>query len=327
MDKAMSAVLMADFTGEQIGHKPATWCKDCAAVVRNKAGKCCNQHQVVRCPKCKTSVTDAHTCLDFVGHADVRARLCDADPEWTWAPFDFPGTGSLILSDGHPVGLWITLTVGGVAKPGYGSVDKGKAEAMKELIGDALRNAGLSFGIAWKLWAKGERSGGEGEGGQSGTAGDAWDKATPAPPRNGNGNGSQRGQVSRPAQPQATTPAPAEADEAAQEYANQAHEARTLPDLEKVHKDAREAGKVTAVIRNPATGKTGKLAVYIDWRRKTIAEADAALTELTDAANARKMDAAALDAHLRQVTGADLESATTAQLREAAKALALASAT
>ena len=84
--------------------------------------------------------------------------LCEVDPEWTWAPFEFPGTGSLVLNDGQPVGLWIHLTIGGVSKPGYGSCEKGKSEAVKELIGDAIRNAGLSFGIAWKLWAKGERS-------------------------------------------------------------------------------------------------------------------------------------------------------------------------
>lgn len=319
----MSAALMADFAGEQIGHKPATWCKNCAAVVRNKSGKSCGEHRVVKCQKCKTNVTEAHTCLDFVGHADVRARLCEVDPEWTWAPLDFPGTGSLILSDGHPVGLWITLTVGGVPKPGYGSVDKGKAEAMKELIGDALRNAGLSFGIAWKLWAKGERNG-DGEGGQSGTSGDALDSAAPAAARNG--NGSQRGQVSRPARPQAPAAETGELDEAAQEYADQAHGARTLAELEDIHKRAREAGKGTAIIRNPATGKTGRLAVYLDWRRKLIAEADVALTELNDAASARRMDITALEAHVKNVTGADIESATAAQLREAAAALVSAAA-
>lgn len=313
MDKAMSAVLMADFTEEQIGHKPATWCKSCAAVVRNKTGKSCGEHRVAKCPKCKTSVTTAHTCLDFVGHADVRARLCAADPEWTWAPFDFPGTGSLILSDGQPIGLWITLTVGGVPKPGYGSVDKGKPEAMKELIGDALRNAGLSFGIAWKLWAKGERSDGEGEGGQSGAGGDTWDGSTAAAP--------PAGQVSRPAQGQTAQPA-AGADEAAQEYADQAHKARTLAGLEDIQRKAREARKIGAVIRSPATGNPGKLALYIDWKRRQIIDTDAALTALTDAGNAADMSVGDLDAHVSRVTGADIESATIGQLREATAALA-----
>lgn len=173
MDQAMSAALMADFTSEQIGHKPATWCKACSAAVRERKGKSCSEHRVVKCAKCKTNVTEAHTCLDFVGHADVRARLCTVDPEWTWAPFEFPGTGSLIISDGHPVGLWIMLTIGGVSRPGYGSCDKGKPEPIKELIGDALRNAGLSFGIAWKLWAKGERTSDEGDSAEGGQQQDA----------------------------------------------------------------------------------------------------------------------------------------------------------
>lgn len=319
MDKAMSAVLMTDFSTGQIGHKPATWCKNCAAAVKNKTGKVCGEHKVVRCQKCKTSVTEAHNCLDFVGHADVRARLCEADPEWTWEPFDFPGTGSLILSDGYPVGLWITLTVGGVTKPGYGSVDKGKSEAMKELIGDAIRNAGLSFGIAWKLWAKGERSGGEGEGGQSGPAGDAWDSATPAPPRNG--GSAQRGQVSRPGQPQAPAQAVGEADPEAQVFADEAHEARTLGELEDIHKRAREAGKTAAVVRNPSTGKSGKLALYLDWRRKQTTEADAALEELNAAADAAQIARTDVDAHVLKITGSDLESATPAQLREVTQAL------
>lgn len=321
MDKAMSAVLMADFTGEQIGHKPATWCRNCAAMVRNKTGKSCGEHQVIKCQKCKTSITSAHTCLDFVGHADVRARLCEADPEWTWAPYDFPGSGSLILSDGHPVGLWITLTVGGVSKPGYGSVDKGKPEAMKELIGDALRNAGLSFGIAWKLWAKGERNGAEGEGGQTGASGDPWDSAKPAPPRNGNGR--QGGQVSRPAAaPQAPVADADEPDEAAQEYADQAHEARTLAALEDIHKRAREAGKAAAVIRNPSTRKTGKLALYINWRRQQLADVDKALRELDAAAKFADLDVTALPERVKTILGGTtIEDATPQELRQAAKVL------
>jgi hypothetical protein len=318
MDKAMSAALMADFTSEQIGHKPATWCKACAAAVRNKTGKSCPDHRVIKCAKCKTNVTEAHTCLDFVGHADVRARLCEADPEWTWAPFDFPGSGSLILSDGHPVGLWITLTVGGVSKPGYGSVDKGKPEAMKELIGDALRNAGLSFGIAWKLWAKGERSSGEGEGGQSGASGDAWDNGTPA--RNSNGQQRPQGQVSRPGR-EAAAEASGEPDPDAQQYADKGSQARTVAEVEQIHKKAREAGKIGAVIRAPESGKAGKLAVYLDWKRKQLADADKAWNELNDAARGARMDIGELEVFVKQATGADMESASAAQLRQAAAKL------
>jgi len=316
MDQAMSAALMADFTGEQIGHKPATWCKGCSAAVRNKTGRSCGEHKAVKCGKCKTTVTEAHACLDFVGHADVRARLCEVDPEWSWAPFEFPGAGSVILSDGQPVGLWITLTVGGVSKPGYGSVDKGKPEAMKELIGDALRNAGLSFGIAWKLWAKGERNGGEG--GRADAGAETWDNATPAQARNGNGQ--QRGQVSRPAR---TAPAQAsdEIDPDAQAFADEAHQARSVAEMEGIHQRAREAGKLTRMVANPASGGKGKLAIYLDWRRKQLKEVDDALSDLSVAAAEAGMSPADLDGFLAEVCATDLESATAAQLREAARRL------
>jgi len=55
---------------------------------------------------------------------------------------------------GRPVGLWITLTLCGTTIPGYGSVEAGKHDAVKELIGDALRNAGMRRGVAGKLWTK-----------------------------------------------------------------------------------------------------------------------------------------------------------------------------
>jgi len=57
---------------------------------------------------------------------------------------------------GRPVGLWIKLTVLGVTRLGYGSVDGPKADAVKELIGDAIRNAAMRFGVALDLWAKSE---------------------------------------------------------------------------------------------------------------------------------------------------------------------------
>jgi len=317
MDKTMSSALMADFSSEAIGHKPATWCRQCAEAVRARQGKSCKDHRVAWCPKCRTTITEAHTCLDFVGHADVRARLCEVDPEWSWAPFEFPGTGSLVLSaDGQPVGLWIMLTVGGVSKPGYGSVDKGKTEAVKELIGDALRNAGQSFGIAWKLWAKGERTGGEHE--------NATDAADDAAPANGNGNrgAAANGRTVRPANGNGEPAAPAtgsEPDPDAQVYADEAQQARTLAVLKDVNTRAREAHKLASVIRDPATGKTGGLGQYIGWRKKQLEEDAAALAEFTKAITGMSTEAA--EGHMRRICGTGIEDATAAQLRQAAQAL------
>jgi len=315
MDKAMSSALMADFSDEAIGHKPATWCKACAKAVRDRSGKSCGDHKEIRCQKCKTRITEAHTCLDFVGHADVRARLCEVDPDWTWEPFEFPGTGALILADGSPVGLWIRLTIGGVARPGYGSCEKGKPEAIKELIGDALRNAGLSFGIAWKLWAKGERSGGDGEDGGQRSATDSFDNAKPArTPQNG--NGAPRGQVARPAV-QATPGPDAEIDADAQALANDAHACRSIMELKtRIYATAQQRRKLTAFVADPATGTKGQLGPYLNFRRKVLEDLDAAWQELNDAAGKHRTSIADLENELKIKTGIDPEAATPAQIRE-----------
>lgn len=95
--------------------------------------------------------------LDYVGHAKVTERLLDVDPAWTWEPLAFTPEGlpCFELDDKErPVGLWIRLTVCGVTRLGYGSVDAGKPEPVKELIGDAIRNAAMRFGVALDLWMK-----------------------------------------------------------------------------------------------------------------------------------------------------------------------------
>lgn len=97
--------------------------------------------------------------LDYVGHANTTARLLNVDPEWTWEPvaYDAQGLPALVRTEqGQPVGLWIRLTVCGVTRLGYGSCMAGKADATKELIGDAIRNAAMRFGVALDLWSKEE---------------------------------------------------------------------------------------------------------------------------------------------------------------------------
>jgi hypothetical protein len=92
--------------------------------------------------------------LDYVGHAALTDRLLDVDPHWTWEP--------VALRDGLPAfdavgGLWIKLTVCGVTRLGYGAADGKKGgDAVKEIIGDALRNAAMRFGAALDLWHKGD---------------------------------------------------------------------------------------------------------------------------------------------------------------------------
>ena len=93
--------------------------------------------------------------LDFVGHGFLTARFLDADPAWTWEPLAFDENGLPRLDDNG--GLWIRLTIGGVTRIGYGDAGgKHGANAIKEAIGDALRNAGMRFGAALDLWCKGD---------------------------------------------------------------------------------------------------------------------------------------------------------------------------
>ncbi len=162
------------------------------------------------------------------------------------------------------------------------------------------------------------------EGGQS--AADAWENAKPAAPRQGGGNGQQqqRGQVSRPAQEPTAETGAEEIDPDAQAFADEAHGAIELHEMEDIHGRARKAGKLSAFVRNPSangTGKPGKLAIYLDWKRKQVKETNDALTELQAAADHREMDMTALVEHVKVVTGADLETASAAQMREAAQAL------
>ena len=90
--------------------------------------------------------------LDFVGHGYLTKRLLDVDPLWNWCPLAYDESG-LPLRDENG-GLWIKLTVCGMTRLGYGD-GKGPS-AIKEAIGDALRNAAMRFGAALDLWCKGD---------------------------------------------------------------------------------------------------------------------------------------------------------------------------
>lgn len=93
--------------------------------------------------------------LDYVGHAALTDRLLDTDLQWYWEPLAF-GPDGLPAMDRNG-GLWIRLTVDGVTRLGYGSADgKSGGDAVKEIIGDALRNAAMRFGAALDLWHKGD---------------------------------------------------------------------------------------------------------------------------------------------------------------------------
>lgn len=125
-------------------------------------------HQINLLPKPKSKDAEKGRCqecggwhglpavhLNYVGHAALTDRLLDVDPEWSWEPLALDAHG-LPQFDGNG-GLWIRLTVCGVTRLGYGDAQgKRGGDAVKEAIGDALRNAGMRFGAALDLWHKGD---------------------------------------------------------------------------------------------------------------------------------------------------------------------------
>ncbi len=93
--------------------------------------------------------------LDYVGHAALTDRLLDTDPAWAWEPVALTPDG--LPAFDHNGGLWVRLTVLGVTRLGYGDADgKSGGNAVKEAIGDAMRNAAMRFGAALDLWHKGD---------------------------------------------------------------------------------------------------------------------------------------------------------------------------
>ena len=85
--------------------------------------------------------------LDYVGHAAVTDRLLTVDPHWSWEPFALTPEGLPAVDKAG--NLWIRLTICGVTRIGVGD-----GKNAKEVVGDAIRNAAMRFGVALDLWAK-----------------------------------------------------------------------------------------------------------------------------------------------------------------------------
>jgi hypothetical protein len=139
--------LRAEFEPNLIGKKPAPNKKQTEEVNNNTV-------RAEFCDVCKGYHHPKAQHLDYIGHAAITHRLLDVDPFWHWEPLALGPNGLPALdADG---GLWIRLTVAGVSRLGYGDAGQKKGpDAMKERIGDALRNAGMRFGMGLELWHKG----------------------------------------------------------------------------------------------------------------------------------------------------------------------------
>lgn len=109
----------------------------------------------IRCKDCGQWHHKDAIHLDYVGHAALTDRLLDCDPNWNWEPFATNEAGTPVFDQFG--GMWIRLTVCGQTRIGYGdAAGKTGGDAIKEAIGDALRNAAMRFGAALDLWHKGD---------------------------------------------------------------------------------------------------------------------------------------------------------------------------
>lgn len=145
--------LREPFASNHISKKPAP------TKAQNDAVKS-DYRKGIRCPDCGGWHHPDVVHLDYVGHAALTDRLLDVDLEWDWEPLAYNAKGLPEIDASG--GLWIRLTVLGKSRIGYGSADgKQGGNAIKELIGDALRNAAMRFGAALDLWHKGDLHGDE----------------------------------------------------------------------------------------------------------------------------------------------------------------------
>ena len=184
--------LREPFAPTEIRHLPRVWCGACKNAPR---GQSCQKHPITKCGACKQKMPNGgHIDLRYVGHAEATNRLLNVDPFWDWEPLTVDERG-LPRVDGYD-GLWIRLTVCGMSRLGYGHADgKTGGNAVKEVIGDAIRNAGMRFGMALDLWTTSdleiiENGGDPREQGQDGAVADQ-----PAPARQ------EQGTPARPAEP------------------------------------------------------------------------------------------------------------------------------
>lgn len=149
------AALRDPFGPEHVGLLPKISCGACSKARE----KHCDKHSKKQCQTCGNWITERHVHLDYVGHGAVTDRLLAVDPSWSWEPlaFDAAGMPTMVYDEkNNPIAMWIKLTVCGVTRLGVGTCPSGQFEAEKVLIGDALRNAAMRFGVALDLWIKGQ---------------------------------------------------------------------------------------------------------------------------------------------------------------------------
>lgn len=136
----------------------------------------------IQCKECGSYHHKNAVHLDYVGHAAITSRLLDVDPFWSWEPLSFDEKGLPALDKYQ--GMWIKLTVLGMTRLGYGDAGlKAGPDAVKEVIGDAIRNAAMRFGAALDLWHKGELNQNREDAAEEGDTTDRDSEKPPLPQR------------------------------------------------------------------------------------------------------------------------------------------------
>ncbi len=262
--------LLQPFPDDWIGKLPRITCRDCS---QNRSGTCDRHEQKSKCQECGNWITSAHLHLDYVGHADVTRRLLDVDPSWSWEPLSFDPDTGLPRRDEYG-GMWMKLTVHLDGEPvtrlGYGDAQgKTGPNAVKEVIGDALRNAAMRFGVALDLWAKGDRS----------APADPHSSSAGGPPKQEPPQGDEVGQrrtakkATAPPDEPADDPAAKARADAAEASAKKASMATTLDQLKGVWDGARETGLLQVEIAHPDTAELMSLTTYITERKTSLEQA------------------------------------------------------
>lgn len=272
-------VLQRPFEPESVSKKPQPWCRACVDAKGH-----CAEHVKKACKACGQRITEAHVDLDYVGHADVTMRLNEADPDWHWEPLYVDVDPELIklamtLPDALEIirelmrnapprldrdgGMWIRLIIhdddgAPHAKRGYGdAMRKQGPNATKELIGDAIRNAAMRFGVATLQWSKNDRM--EHQPVEAELTG-------PAKPRQVEGKATAQSPDGEAVSPQAQ----AYADLAWRVMADESRGEEAL--LEMVQKPAQKQRMLSQFARHPGSGELRRLSVIILDARKAVSD-------------------------------------------------------
>lgn len=203
--------------------------------------------------------------LDFVGHAALTDRLLEVDPEWTWRPMATDDFG--LPKFDQFGGLWIELTIAGITRVGYGDA-QGKpagSTAVKEVIGDALRNAGMRFGMALDLWHKGDLHDFKEEQGSEDAEPAGTQTASRAPRR---APAKATPEVAAPAQPPATGPSTFDVD-----WLSEAAAAPTAQDVRAIYNRAKAGGAPESMLKS----------IEAQGRKLATAELNAGVPDADDA--------------------------------------------